>query len=162
MSLFDNHSWQLEVTDIDTYSNTVKLDGVSYPLSLAMKTLIPAYVNNLSPNSSAVIKLLKQLVEAGVVLKAFFDVPVLKAYEAYKVQEAKELAQAQRMREQQEERFKEINKTPEQWAKEKAQAEERKQYLRKQSELIRQAGSNIGRSKADVLAGLGDINWAED
>lgn len=39
--LFNNQDWKLSVTDINLYENTVSLDGQSYPLSLAIKTLIP-------------------------------------------------------------------------------------------------------------------------
>lgn len=39
--MFNNNNWKLSVTDINLYENTVSLDGQPYPLSLAIKTLIP-------------------------------------------------------------------------------------------------------------------------
>lgn len=43
--MFNNNNWKLSVTDINLYENTVSLDGQSYPLSLAIKTLIPGYLS---------------------------------------------------------------------------------------------------------------------
>ncbi|EFT1791456.1 TPA: hypothetical protein ACGTCA_003642, partial [Shigella flexneri] len=45
--MFNNNNWKLSVTDINLYENTVSLDGQSYPLSLAIKTLIPGYLSGL-------------------------------------------------------------------------------------------------------------------
>jgi hypothetical protein len=47
--LFNNQDWKLSVTDINLYENTVSLDGQSYPLSLAIKTLIPGYLSGCRP-----------------------------------------------------------------------------------------------------------------
>ena len=58
-ALFDQNDWKLKVTDIDLYANTCKLDGESYPLSLALKTLIPGYVSGFSPRAAEPMELQK-------------------------------------------------------------------------------------------------------
>ncbi|MEA3955779.1 hypothetical protein VBK18_15510, partial [Enterobacter hormaechei] len=57
--LFDQNDWKLKVTDIDLYANTCKLDGQSYPLSLAIKTLIPGYLSGLPSTSRESMELLE-------------------------------------------------------------------------------------------------------
>ena len=52
--LFNNQDWKLSVTDINLYENTVSLDGQSYPLSLAIKALIPGYLSGLPSTSRQV------------------------------------------------------------------------------------------------------------
>ncbi|GCL24779.1 hypothetical protein BvCmsE63A_03302 [Escherichia coli] len=71
--LFDQNDWKLKVTDIDLYANTCKLDGQSYPLSLAIKTLIPGYLSGLPSTSRESMELLEALAEAGVTISNFFS-----------------------------------------------------------------------------------------
>lgn len=64
--MFNNNNWKLSVTDINLYENTVRLDGQSYPLSLAIKTLIPGYLSGLPATSREAMEMLEALAEAGV------------------------------------------------------------------------------------------------
>ena len=77
--LFDQNDWKLKVTDIDLYANTCKLDGQSYPLSLAIKTLIPGYLSGLPSTSRESMELLEALAEAGVTISNFFSNELLTA-----------------------------------------------------------------------------------
>ena len=78
--LFNNQDWKLSVTDINLYENTVSLDGQSYPLSFALKTLIPGYLSGLPVTSRESMELLELLAEAGVTLSNFFSTDLLSAY----------------------------------------------------------------------------------
>ncbi|ENB2062003.1 hypothetical protein ACVS84_004260, partial [Shigella flexneri] len=55
--MFNNNNWKLSVTDINLYENTVSLDGQPYPLSLAIKTLIPGYLSGLPSTSREAMEL---------------------------------------------------------------------------------------------------------
>ncbi len=80
-ALFNNQDWKLSVTDINLYENTVSLDGQSYPLSLAIKTLIPGYLSGLPSTSREAMELLEALAEAGVTIGNFFSNDLMTAYQ---------------------------------------------------------------------------------
>ena len=106
--MFNNNDWKLSVTDINLYENTVSLDGQSYPLSLAIKTLIPGYLSGLPSTSREAMELLEALAEAGVTIGNFFSNDLMTAYQRRqqnKRAEAERIAkeqhiQAERMREE--------------------------------------------------------------
>lgn len=115
--LFNNNDWKLSVTDINLYDNTVSLDGQSYPLSLAIKTLIPGYLSGLPSTSRESMELLEALAEAGVAIGNFFSNDLMTAYgrrQLNKRAEAERIAKEQRI---QADRMREENMTDEEWQK---------------------------------------------
>lgn len=115
--LFNNNDWKLSVTDINPYENTVSLDGQSYPLSLAIKTLIPGYLSGLPSTSREAMELLEALAEAGVTIGNFFSNDLMTAYgrrQQNKRVEAERIAKEQRI---QADRMREENMTDEEWQK---------------------------------------------
>lgn len=98
--MFNNNNWKLSVTDINLYENTVSLDGQSYPLSLAIKTLIPGYLSGLPSTSRESMELLEALAEAGVAIGNFFSNDLMTAYgrrQQNKRAEAERIAKEQRI-----------------------------------------------------------------
>ena len=132
--MFNNNNWKLSVTDINLYENTVSLDGQPYPLSLAIKTLIPGYLSGLPSTSREAMELLEALAEAGV---------------------AKELAS-------QKERMREENMTDAEWQKELQRREQVKAERRTYGENLRSATHSAGRSRAAIVADLeSGGNWLD-
>ncbi|EFP7923828.1 TPA: hypothetical protein JNZ05_003331, partial [Shigella flexneri] len=114
-ALFNNNDWKLHVTDINLYENTVSLDGQSYPLSFAIKTLIPGYLSGLPATSRESMELLEALAEAGVTIGNFFSNDLMTAYQRRqqnKRAEAERIAKEQRI---QAERMREENMTDAEW-----------------------------------------------
>ncbi|PQO09725.1 hypothetical protein C5K19_11745, partial [Shigella flexneri] len=98
--MFNNNNWKLSVTDINLYENTVSLDGQPYPLSLAIKTLIPGYLSGLPSTSREAMELLEALAEAGVTIGNFFSNDLMTAYgrrQMNKRAEAERIAKEQRL-----------------------------------------------------------------
>lgn len=107
--LFNDQDWKLQVTDIDLYANTCKLDGESYPLSLALKTLIPGYVSGFSPRAAEPMELLEVLAEAGVTIANFFGKDLMSAYRLRQQAKTKAAAEAAETVRIQAERMAELN-----------------------------------------------------
>lgn len=158
--LFNNQEWQLSVTDINLYENTVCLDGQSYPLSLAIKTLIPGYLSGLPSTSREAMELLEALVEAGVAINNFFSNDLMAAYgrrQQNKRVEAERIAKEQRL---QAERMREENMTDAEWQQELQRREQVKAERRTYGENLRSATHSAGRSRAAIVADLeSGGNW---
>ena len=160
--LFNNQDWKLSVTDINLYENTVSLDGQSYPLSFALKTLIPGYLSGLPVTSRESMELLELLAEAGVTLSNFFSNDLLTAYQRRQMNKraaeervAKELAS-------QEERTREMFMTEAEWQKELQRREKVKAERRAYGESLRTATQSAGRSRAAIVADLeSGGNWMD-
>lgn len=161
--LFNNQDWKLSVTDINLYENTVNLDGQSYPLSLAIKTLIPGYLSGLPSTSSTAMELLEALAEAGVTIGNFFSNDLMLAYQRRQMNkraEAERIAKEQRL---QAERMREENMTAEQWQEELQRREQVKAERRAYGENLRNATHSAGRSRAAVTADLeSGTNWMDN
>ena len=160
--LFDQNDWKLKVTDIDLYANTCKLDGQSYPLSLAIKTLIPGYLSGLPSTSRESMELLEALAEAGVAIGNFFSNDLMTAYgrrQLNKRAEAERIAKEQRI---QADRMREENMTDEEWQKELQRREQVKAERRTYGENLRSATRSAGRSRASIMADLDSgANWMD-
>ena len=160
--LFDQNDWKLKVTDIDLYANTCKLDGQSYPLSLAIKTLIPGYLSGLPSTSRESMELLEALAEAGVAIGNFFSNDLMTAYgrrQLNKRAEAERIAKEQRL---QAERMREENMTDAEWQKELQRREQVKADRRTYGENLRSATRSAGRSRASIMADLDSgANWMD-
>ena len=158
--LFDQNDWKLKVTDL--YANTCKLDGQSYPLSLAIKTLIPGYLSGLPSTSRESMELLEALAEAGVAIGNFFSNDLMTAYgrrQLNKRAEAERIAKEQRL---QAERMREENMTDEEWQKELQRREQVKAERRTYGENLRSATRSAGRSRASIMADLDSgANWMD-
>ncbi|MEA3991397.1 hypothetical protein VBJ82_06805 [Enterobacter hormaechei] len=160
--LFDQNDWKLKVTDIDLYANTCKLDGQSYPLSLAIKTLIPGYLSGLPSTSREAMELLEALAEAGVAIGNFFSNDLMTAYQRRQMNkrvEAERIAKEQRI---QADRMREENMTDEEWQKELQRREQVKAERRTYGENLRSATRSAGRSRASIMADLDSgANWMD-
>lgn len=160
--LFNNQDWKLSVTDINRYENTVSLDGQTYPLSFALKTLIPGYLSGLPVTSRESMELLELLAEAGVTLSNFFSNDLMTAYQRRQMNKraaeervAKELAS-------QKERTREMFMTEAEWQKELQRREKVKTERRAYGESLRTATQSAGRSRAAIVADLeSDANWMD-
>ena len=157
--MFNNNNWKLSVTDINLYENTVSLDGQPYPLSLAIKTLIPGYLSGL-PSTSR--EAMEALAEAGVTIGNFFSNDLMTAYgrrQLNKRAEAERIAKEQRL---QAERMREENMTDAEWQKELQRREQVKAERRTYGESLRSATHSAGRSRAAIVADLeSGGNWMD-
>ncbi|MCL7648149.1 hypothetical protein M8355_22390, partial [Enterobacter hormaechei] len=122
--LFNNNDWKLLVTDINLYENTVSLDGQSYPLSLAIKTLIPGYLSGLPSTSRESMELLEALAEAGVTLGNFFSNDLMTAYQRRQMNKRAEAERIAKELASQEERTREMFMTEDEWQKERQRREQ--------------------------------------
>ena len=160
--LFDQNDWKLKVTDIDLYANTCKLDGQSYPLSLAIKTLIPGYLSGLPSTSRESMELLEALAEAGVAIGNFFSNDLMTAYQRRQMNkrvEAERIAKEQRI---QADRMREENMTDAEWQKELQRREQVKAERRTYGEHLRSATHSAGRSRASMVADIESTdNWMD-
>ncbi|HEH4205908.1 TPA: hypothetical protein SG231_001572 [Escherichia coli] len=156
--MFNNNNWKLSVTDINLYENTVSLDGQSYPLSLAIKTLIPGYLSGLPATSRESMELLEKLAEAGVTIGNFFSNDLMNAYQRRqqnKRAEAERIAKEQRI---QAERMREENMTDAEWQKEL----QRREQVKAEGENLRSATHSAGRSRASMVADIESTdNWMD-
>lgn len=160
--LFDQNDWKLQVTDIDLYANTCKLDGESYPLSLALKTLIPGYLSGLSPTSSASMELLEALAEAGVTISNFFSNDLLTSYQRRQVNKQREAERIEREQRVLAERMAELNMTEEERIKANQKRDQQKAERHAYGDSIRNAMSSTGRSRAAKLVEIdGMDNWMD-
>ncbi|EGE1953866.1 TPA: hypothetical protein OPG77_003311 [Shigella flexneri] len=149
--MFNNNNWKLSVTDINLYENTVSLDGQPYPLSLAIKTLIPGYLSGLPSTSREAMELLEALAEAGVTIGNFFSNDLMTAYGRRQMNKR---AEAERMREE--------NMTDAEWQKELQRREQVKAERRTYGESLRSATHSAGRSRAAIVADLeSGGNWMD-
>lgn len=162
-ALFNNQDWKLTITDINLYENTVSLDGQSYPLSLAIKTLIPGYLSGLPATSRESMELLEKLAEAGVTIGNFFSNDLMNAYQRRqqnKRAEAERIAKEQRI---QAERMREENMTDAEWQKELQRREQVKAERRTYGENLRSATHSAGRSRAAIVADIeSGGNWMDN
>ncbi len=160
--MFNNNNWKLSVTDINLYENTVSLDGQSYPLSLAIKTLIPGYLSGLPSTSRESMELLEALAEAGVAIGNFFSNDLMTAYgrrQLNKRAEAERITKEQRL---QAERMREENMTDAEWQKELQRREQVKAERRTYGEHLRSATHSAGRSRASMVADIESTdNWMD-
>ena len=160
--MFNNNNWKLSVTDIDLYENTVSLDGKSYPLSFAIKTLIPGYLSGLPSTSCEAMEMLEALADAGVTIGNFFSNELMTAYQRRQLNkraEAERIAKEQRL---QAERMREENMTDAEWQKELQRREQVKAERRAYGENLRNATHSAGRSRAAVIADLeSGSNWMD-
>ncbi|WP_145542491.1 hypothetical protein [Yersinia mollaretii] len=160
--LFNNQDWKLSVTDINLYENTVSLDGQSYPLSLALKTLIPGYVSGFSPRQAAPLEVLEALAEAGVTISNFFSKDLMSAYRLRQQAKTKAAAEAAETVRIQAERMAELNMTPEERLAAAQKRDQQKAERQAYGESIRIAVSSSGRSLASKLVEIdGMDNWMD-
>lgn len=160
--LFDQNDWKLQVTDIDLYANTCKLDGESYPLSLALKTLIPGYLSGLSPTSSASMELLEALAEAGVTISNFLSNDLLTSYQRRQVNKQREAERIEREQRVLAERMAEMHMTEEERIKANQKRDQQKAERQAYGDSIRNAVSSTGRSRASKLVEIdGMDNWMD-
>ena len=160
--LFDQNDWKLQVTDIDLYANTCKLDGESYPLSLALKTLIPGYLSGLSPTSSASMELLEALAEAGVTISNFFSNDLLTSYQRRQVNKQREAERIEREQRVLAERMAEMHMTEEERIKANQKRDQQKAERQAYGDSIRNAVSSTGCSRASKLVEIdGMDNWMD-
>ncbi|EFK3557573.1 hypothetical protein A8471_001020 [Escherichia coli] len=160
--LFNQNDWKLQVTDIDLYANTCKLDGESYPLSLALKTLIPGYVSGFSPRAAAPMELLETLAEAGVTIANFFGKDLMSAYRLRQQAKTKAAAEAEKTVRIQAERMAELNMTPEERLAAAQKRDQQKAERQAYGESLRSATHSAGRSRAAIVADLdGSVNWMD-
>ena len=160
--LFNNNDWKLSVTDINLYDNTVSLDGQSYPLSLAIKTLIPGYLSGLPSTSRESMELLEALAEAGVAIGNFFSNDLMTAYGRRQLNKRAEAERIAKERASQKERMREENMTDAEWQKELQRREQVKAERRTYGEHLRSATHSAGRSRASMVADIESTdNWMD-
>ena len=160
--LFNNNDWKLSVTDINPYENTVSLDGQSYPLSLAIKTLIPGYLSGLPSTSRESMELLEALAEAGVTISNFFSNELLTAYQRRQMNKRVEAERIAKELASQKERTREMFMTEDEWQKELQRREQLKAERRTYGENLRSATHSAGRSRASIMADLDSgANWMD-
>ena len=160
--MFNNNNWKLSVTDINLYENTVSLDGQSYPLSLAIKTLIPGYLSGLPPTSRESMELLEALAEAGVTISNFFSNELLTAYQRRQMNKRVEAERIAKELASQKERTREMFMTEDEWQKELQRREQLKAERRTYGENLRSATHSAGRSRASIMADLDSgANWMD-
>ena len=161
--LFDQNDWKLKVTDIDLYANTCKLDGQSYPLSLAIKTLIPGYLSGLPSTSRESMELLEALAEAGVAIGNFFSNDLMTAYQRRQQNKRAEAERVAKELASQKERTREMYMTEDEWQKELQRREQLKAERRTYGENLRSATHSAGRSRAAIVADLeSGGNWMDN
>lgn len=160
--LFNNQDWKLSVTDINLYENTVSLDGQSYPLSFAIKTLIPGYLSGLPSTSREAMELLEALAEAGVTLSNFFSNDLMSAYS---LRQQNKRAEAERIEREQRvlaERMAEMHMTEEERIKANQKRDQQRAERQAYGESLRSATHSAGRSRAAIVADLdGSVNWMD-
>lgn len=158
-------TWRIAVSDVNTKSNTIKIDGQEHGLGFALKFLLPAYFSTFDSKtiqSDNTFYAIEPLAAAGIKVSNFLPVAA-EAHRDLTYRRQAEAREAQRQAEQQAIRFSELSKTKEQVEREQLEAEARKKRLREQSELIRSAGSSLKASRAaQMLAGIEDINLLDD
>ncbi|CAM6681198.1 hypothetical protein [Enterobacter hormaechei] len=160
--LFNDQDWKLQVTDIDLYANTCKLDGESYPLSLALKTLIPGYVSGFSPRAAEPMELLEVLAEAGVTIANFFGKDLMSAYRLRQQAKTKAAAEAAETVRIQAERMAELNMSPEERLAAAQKRDQQRAERQAYGDSIRNAVSSTGRSQAAKLVEIdGMDNWMD-
>lgn len=160
--LFNQNDWKLQVTDIDLYANTCKLDGESYPLSLVLKTLIPGYMSGFSPRAAEPLELLEVLAEAGVTIANFFGKDLMSAYQRRQVSKREAAAEAEKTMRIQAERMAELNMTEEERIKANQKRDQQKAERQAYGDSIRNAVSSAGRSRAAIVADLeSGGNWMD-
>ncbi|MES0298728.1 hypothetical protein [Citrobacter sedlakii] len=160
--MFNNNNWKLSVTDINLYENTVSLDGQSYPLSLAIKTLIPGYLSGLPSTSRESMELLEALAEAGVTISNFFSNELLTAYQRRQMNKRVEAERIAKELASQKERTREMFMTEDEWQKELQRREQLKAERRTYGENLRSATHSAGRSRASIMADLDSgANWMD-
>lgn len=158
--LFNNNDWKLSVTDINPYENTVSLDGQSYPLSLAIKTLIPGYLSGLPSTSREAMELLEALAEAGVTIGNFFSNDLMTAYGRRQQNKRAEAERIAKELASQKERTREMFMTEAEWQKELQRREQVKTERRTYGEHLRSATHSAGRSRASMVADIESTdNW---
>ncbi|WP_445611297.1 hypothetical protein ACUN4K_14880 [Hafnia alvei] len=158
-------TWRIAVSDVDTKTNTIKIDGQEHDLGFALKFLLPAYFSTFDSKtiqSNNTFNAVEPLVAAGIKVSNFLPMAA-EAHRDLTYRRQAEAREAIRQAEQQAIRFAELNKTKEQVAREQLEAEARKKRLREQSELIRSAGSSLKASRASqMLANIESINLLDD
>lgn len=160
--LFNNNDWKLSVTDINLYDNTVSLDGQSYPLSLAIKTLIPGYLSGLPSTSRESMELLEALAEAGVTIGNFFSNDLMTAYQRRQMNKRVEAERIAKELASQKERTREMFMTEDEWQKELQRREQVKAEHRTYGEHLRSATHSAGRSRASMVADIESTdNWMD-
>ena len=160
--LFNQNDWKLQVTDIDLYANTCKLDGESYPLSLALKTLIPGYVSGFSPRAAEPLEVMEVLAEAGVTIANFFGKDLMSAYRLRQQAKTKAQAEAAEFVRIQAERMAELNMTEEERLAAAQKRDQKKAERQAYGESLRSATHSAGRSRAAIIADLdGSVNWMD-
>ncbi|WP_208463727.1 hypothetical protein [Escherichia coli] len=161
--LFDQNDWKLSVTDIDLYANTCKLDGQPYPLSLAIKTLIPGYLSGLPSTSREAMGVLEALAEAGVTISNFFSNDHITAYKRRQMNKRVEAERIAKELASQKERTREMFMTEDEWQKELQRREQVKAERRTYGENLRSATHSAGRSRAAIVADLeSGSNWMDN
>ncbi|EKB5028815.1 hypothetical protein PHC12_002115 [Escherichia coli] len=160
--MFNNNNWKLSVTDINLYENTVSLDGQPYPLSLAIKTLIPGYLSGLPSTSRESMELLEALAEAGVTISNFFSNELVTAYQRRQMNKRVEAERIAKELASQKERTREMYMTEDEWQKELQRREQLKAERRTYGENLRSATHSAGRSRASIMADLDSgANWMD-
>ncbi|EKI8811215.1 hypothetical protein PFX73_002733 [Escherichia coli] len=160
--MFNNNNWKLSVTDINLYENTVSLDGQPYPLSLAIKTLIPGYLSGLPSTSREAMELLEALAEAGVAIGNFFSNDLMTAYGRRQLNKRAEAERIAKELASQKERMREENMTDAEWQKELQRREQVKAERRTYGEHLRSATHSAGRSRASMVADIESTdNWMD-
>ena len=158
-------TWRIAVSDVDTKSNTIKIDGQEHDLGFALKFLLPAYFSTFDSKtiqSDNTFNAVEPLVAAGIKVSNFLPMAA-EAHRDMTYRRQAEAREAIRQAEQQAIRFAELNKTKEQVEREQLEAGARKKRLREQSELIRSAGSSLKASRASqMLADIESINLLDD
>ncbi|EGN2614800.1 hypothetical protein IIF13_000506 [Salmonella enterica] len=158
-------TWRIAVSDVDTKTNTIKIDGQEHDLGFALKFLLPAYFSTFDSKtiqSNNTFNAVEPLVAAGIKVSNFLPMAA-EAHRDMTYRRQAEAREAIRQAEQQAIRFAELNKSKEQVAREQLEAEARKKRLREQSELIRSAGSSLKASRASqMLADIESINLLDD
>ncbi|HDI5997109.1 TPA: hypothetical protein POB14_000992 [Escherichia coli] len=160
--MFNNNDWKLSVTDINPYENTVSLDGKSYPLSFAIKTLIPGYLSGLPSTSREAMELLEALAEAGVTIGNFFSNDLMTAYQRRQMNKRVEAERIAKELASQKERTREMFMTEDEWQKELQRREQVKAERRTYGEHLRSATHSAGRSRASMVADIESTdNWMD-
>ncbi|HAS0841927.1 TPA: hypothetical protein I3318_001881 [Enterobacter hormaechei subsp. xiangfangensis] len=160
--LFNNQDWKLSVTDINLYENTVSLDGQSYPLSFAIKTLIPGYLSGLPSTSREAMELLEALAEAGVTISNFFSNDLMTAYQRRQMNKRVEAERVEREQRIQAERMAEMYMTEEDRIKANQKRDQQRAERQAYGENLRSATHSAGRSRASIVAELdGSVNWMD-
>lgn len=160
--LFNNNDWKLSVTDINLYENTVSLDGKSYPLSFAIKTLIPGYLSGLPSTSREAMEMLEALADAGVTIGNFFSNDLMTAYGRRQQNKRAEAERIEREQRVLAERMAEMHMTEEERIKANQKRDQQRAERQAYGESLRSATHSAGRSRAAIVADLdGSVNWMD-